>query len=211
MKKWHFARYTGAAIVLTSMLALSASGTAFASGPQVKDAKYGFSFSLPAQWVQVPLNGSDIKGLLAQATKNDPTLENAITLQVKNAAAQGIKVFAIGPASGAFSPNLNLAVGSSKGAPTGKAFFDAIDAQEKLQLVQSGLVHVTSKVVKLHLGKVLEVTYGLPKSLASVPAWGTQIVIEHKKHIDFLTITSLTVATNSSTLGIVAQSWKWAN
>jgi hypothetical protein len=47
--------------------------------------------------------------------------------------------------------------------------------------------------------------------LASVPAWGTQIVIEHKKHIDFLTITSLTVATNSSTLGIVAQSWKWAN
>ena len=34
------------------------------SGPVIKQPQYGFSFTLPADWKQVPLDGSDVTALL---------------------------------------------------------------------------------------------------------------------------------------------------
>jgi hypothetical protein len=191
------------------LVALGASATANAATATVTDLKDGFSFVLPAKWVEVPLNGSDISALLAQATKKDPSLENAIDAQVKNAAKQGIRVFAIGPVSRNFSPNLNIGVESSAGAPTGAAFFSAADAEEKLQLAQSGLTNVRTHDATLRFTKVLEVSYALPKSLAGVASSGLQVVFEHTTHVYFLTITSLSAATNKETLKSIASNWRW--
>ena len=77
-------------------------------------------------------------GLPKQATKNDPSLTNGLSAQVRQAAAQGIKIYAIGPTSGAFIPNLNIAIESSAGQPTGQAFLSAIDADAKIELSEIG-------------------------------------------------------------------------
>jgi hypothetical protein len=196
-------------LALSALLTLSSSALAAGADARVTDTKDGFTFLLAPKWIEVPLNGSNIKALLTQATKNDPSLKKSIDNQVKNAAKEGIKIFAIGPIANKFAANLNVGVESSAGAPTGAAFFSAVKSQEKSQLAAADIGDVHVRDVALPFANAVEVSYELPKSVAGVPASGLQVVFEHTTHVYFLTITSLTGTSNAQTLKDVASNWKW--
>jgi hypothetical protein len=193
----------------STLLTLSTSIAATGADAKVTDAKDGFSLTLPPKWTVIPLTGSLSKTFLAKATHNSASLEKSIKSEVKSAAADGIKVFGIGPAAKNFAANLNVGVESSSGAPTGAAFFRAVKSQEKSQLAQAGISDVHISTTTLPFAKVVEVSYALPKSVAGVPASGLQVVFEHTTHVYFLTITSLTAAADTTTLNPIASSWTW--
>jgi hypothetical protein len=206
---WSQRSFLAVALVGTAVLLLSAT-PASAAGQRINEPKYGFSFSLPPKFVPVPLNGSDISGLLATATKNDPALENALSSQVKAAAQQGIKFFALGPVTGTVNPNINIYVASSAGAPTGSAFISAADAQAKMGLTQAGMKSVNSGVVKFPIGKTLVVTYSIPVSGGASPAYGVQTYLQHKGYFEVVTFTSGSLASSESSAKMVMNSWHWS-
>ena len=109
----------GTSVLLAAVLVLGETGASASSGTVLKEPQYGFSFQLPANWKQVPLDGSDVTALLNSASHDDPTLANALSSEVTSGAAKGMKVFAIGPLAGSTVPNVNVIVTSSAGAPTG--------------------------------------------------------------------------------------------
>ena len=53
----------GASTLVVAMLILWETGAGASSGAMVKEPQYGFSFHLPANWKQVPLDGSDVTAL----------------------------------------------------------------------------------------------------------------------------------------------------
>jgi len=181
-----------------------------AAGPRVAEAQYGFSFSLPTGWHQVPLDGSDVSTLISQAAKHVPGLENALSNQVQQATAQGVKVFAVGPSAGTTVPTLNIQVQSSAGVPTGIEFVKEAELQGKLALAQIGAKQIQASAPRLPLGQVVEMSYVLPltgSSVASVS--GEQIYIAHKAHFYILTFTSSKISDDRSAVRVVANSWRW--
>jgi hypothetical protein len=166
-----------------------------ASGQRFNESKYGFSLVIPQKWVEVPLNGSDINGILTKAVKTDPTLKNALSTQIESAAKKGIKFFAIGPI----------------GSPPGKSFFEEVDAQVKIELSQAGFVHLVTGVKTLALGKALVVTYDIPKTTSGFLASGLQIYVKHTTHVDVITITSGSLTHDRKVAKIIEKSWKWSS
>ncbi len=147
------------------------------SGVVVRQPQYGFSFTLPANWKQVPLNGSDVTALLNAATHDDPTLANALDSEVTSAASKGMKVFAIGPVAGSTAPNVNVIVASAAGSPTGRAFGRAAAAEAKIELTQVDANHIKTSVVKNRLGTSAQATYQLNLKNAA-PEFGEQFYVE---------------------------------
>lgn len=152
----------GAAAALVGILLASGGGWAAASsGVVVQEPQYGFSLTLPADWKQVPLDGSDVTALLNAATHDDPALTNALNGQISAAASKGMKVFGVGPISGSTVPNVNVIVSSAAGAPTGRAFAPAAIVQAKIEFAELDASHVKAAVVDNRMGDVAEVTYEL--------------------------------------------------
>jgi hypothetical protein len=193
----------GAAIIASTAVPASAAGT------RVVEPQYGFAFRLPAKWVQVPLDGSDISGLLAIATKADPSLENALSAEVKQAAEKGIKFFAVGPVVGTQTPNMNIFVGSAGGAPAGNAFFKVAAAQVKISLAQAGMKNLKTSVVKFQSGKALQVTYSISANPPVSAMYGDQIYVVHKSNLDVITFTSTSTASAQRVASVVEKSWSW--
>lgn len=201
-------RFASAILLAVSVVGLDAA-PATAAETHVNESKYGFSFSMPSNWVQVPLNGSDISGLIARATKDDPSLDNALSSQIKKAAAQGIKFFAIGPVQGRVSPNLNIIVTSSSTGLTGKAYFQAADAQVKIELTQAGVEDLKTSVLRLHMGKALQVSYSIPTRAFGVTEHGVQLYVTHKSQLYILTFTSSALKNARAMAHEVEDSWHW--
>jgi hypothetical protein len=198
-------------IGLVAVVALTTLGflPSAAAGSSVTEKQYGFSFSLPSHWQQIPLDSRDIGAILKQATKSVPTLANVLDSQVEQAAKQGIKVFAVGPISGDAFPNLNIAVESSAGSPTGSAFLSAAAPEVKIVLTESGARNLSVSPVKLRFGEALEATYILRAKSSLHPLEGLQLYIEHGAFVYVITFTSLSADGNQSTARDVANSWRW--
>jgi hypothetical protein len=203
------ARWRAAAVAFGGLSVLFAtSGSAYgASGPSVKEPKYGFSLKLPARWTTIPLNGSDISSLLKSATHDDPALSNALNSQVEAATKQGIKVFAVGPLIGSFVPNVSIAAESSSGAPSGSAFPPAAAVQAKISLGQAGATQIKTSVIHNHMGAVAQVLYHLPLKTGTV--YGLQLYVEHGSHIAIVTVTTPSSPAGLSVSRTVAANWKW--
>ena len=163
------------ALVLGAQCAASAT-------TKVSEAKLGFSFSLPNHWQPIPLNGSDIKGLLDLATKADSSLKSTLSSEIKHAEQQGVKFFAVGPVTHHSLPNVNIIEESSSGVPTGKAFFQQ-GVEIKLQMTSSGFKNVKTNDVTLGFGKVVQATYAITSALTSRTVHGDQFYILHKSHL----------------------------
>ncbi len=206
-KRWP-ALITASALLMTGVFALG-EGSAGATSPSVvSEPTYGFSFTLPAGWKQVPLNGGDVTALLNAAVHNDPTLANALSGEVSSAASKGMKVFAVGPVSGSTVANLNIIVTSSSGAPTGNAFAPAAVAEAKIGLAELRASDPKTSVVHNRLGTVAEATYEL--TLKGSPAqFGTQFYVLHGSHIEIISVTTSSRSGSQADARAMVNGWRW--
>jgi hypothetical protein len=195
--------WTGVTVLGLAAPLLVATG-AGAAGPQVKEPKYGFTFTLPTNWRPVPLNGSDIKSLLNSATHDDPAMASALSAQVKSAVEQGVKVFAIGPETDGSVPNVSIVSSSASGAPSGSAFASAALAQAKISLTQVGATHIQAAVVKNRMGDSGELVYQL-----SATVQGAQLYVRHKARVVVMTVTTTSSLSSQTTARAIVQSWTW--
>jgi hypothetical protein len=176
----------------------------------VNESQYGFSFSMPPNWTAVPLSSTDTGALLNVAKSIDPSLSNVLDSQLTQAAKQGIKVYAVGPVSGAFFPSLNIGIESSSGSPTGQAFLSAVDAEVKIELTAAGMQDLKTSDVQLPMGNALQVMYKLPlKTTHIVTDVGVQLYLEHGSHIYVVTVSSLSSSLDQSVAHVVENSWHW--
>ena len=198
---------TSTALVAVMLVLVAASASA-SSGVVIKEPRYGFSFTLPVGWKQVPLNGSDVTALLNSAADDDPTLASALNGEVISAASKGIKVFAIGTFVGSTVPNVNVVVESSAGAPTGRAFDQAAIAEAKIEFTQVGASHIKTSIVKNGLGTSAQATYELDLKSTGIE-FGEQFYVQHKSNLVVVTVTSSSFASNQSNARLVVDSWRW--
>jgi hypothetical protein len=199
----------GTSAALAAVLCLlGGTGAGAASGVAISEHQYGFSFTLPANWKQVPLNGSDVTALLNAATHDDPALASSLDSEVTSAASKGMKVFAIGPVSGSSVPNVNVIVSSSAGAPTGREFAQEAAAEAKIELTQVNASHVKTSVVTNRLGTTAKATYQLAFK-GAIPQFGEQFYVQHKAYIDIVTVTTSSTAATQSNAQRVLNSWHW--
>ncbi len=204
-RAWQF----GATTALAALLCLlGETGAGAASGVTVSEHQYGFSFTLPANWKQVPLNGSDVTALLNAATHDDPALASSLDSEVTSAASKGMKVFAIGPVSGSSVPNVNVIVSSASGAPTGREFAQEAATEAKIELAQINASHVKTSTVTNRLGTAAKATYQLAFK-GSVPQFGEQFYVQHKANIDIVTVTTSSSSATQSNAQRVVNSWRW--
>jgi hypothetical protein len=176
----------------------------------VNESQYGFSFSLPSNWQAIPLSGTDAAALLNAGKSIDPSLANVLDSQLIQAARQGLKVYAVGPASGTSFPNLNIGIESSSGSPTGQAFLSAIDAEVKIGLTEAGVQDIKTSDVRLQLGNALQVTYRLPlKTTGNVTEVGVQLYLEHGPRLYVITFSSSTMSLDQAVSRFVEDSWRW--
>ena len=199
----------GASVALVAvLLALGNMSAGASSGVVIKEPQYGFSLTLPADWKQVPLNGSDVTALLNAATHDNPALANALNGEISSGAAAGMKVFAIGPLSGASVPNVNVVITSSSGGPTGSAFAPAAVAEAKIGLTQVGASHIKTSIANNHLGRSAQATYEL--NLKSGPEFGDQFYVQHRSYVEIMTVSTSSPATSQSDARVIVDGWRWS-
>jgi hypothetical protein len=205
----HWAQQIGASSVLVAVLLLMGETVAgAASGVVISEHQYGFSFTMPPNWKQVPLNGSDVTALLNAATHDDPSLANALDSEVTSAASKGMKVFAIGPVLWSAVPNLNVIVSSAAGAPTGREFAQEAAAEAKIELTQVNASHVQTSIVTNRLGTTAKATYQLAVKGSSTE-FGEQFYVQHKNYVDIVTLTTTSSTTTRSIAQRIVNSWRW--
>ena len=198
---------TSAALVVVTLAALSTVAGA-SSGIVIREPQYGFSFSLPAGWEQVPLDGSDVTALLNAATHDDPALANALDSQITSEASKGMKVFVIGPVSGSVASNVNVIVNAPGGfIPSGNEFASEAVAEAKIEMAQIGATHIKAIAVKNHLGDVAESTYRI--SLQGTNEVGEQFFAHHGANLLVVTVTTSSPASAKTIANDVANSWRW--
>lgn len=194
--------------IITGSLVISTSSWG-APGLVVKNPKDGFTFSLPSPWKQVPLSGNDIAYFLKEASKGNANLEKTMTTQVEEAIKAGIRTFAVGPIAGNFLSNISVIVESSKGGPSGNAFYIAAQAQLQVALVADGFTDLKLKIVHLPLGKALQATYDLTNKSLRVTTAELQLYILHKSHVFIVTISTHSHSLDKTLLKRVGDSWRW--
>ena len=193
---------------MVALLVLGETGAGASSGVVIREPQYGFSFDLPANWKQVPLNGSDVTALLNAAAHNEPALANALNGEVTSAASKGMKVFAVGPLVGSTVPNVNVIISSSAGAPTGRAFAQAAVAQAKIALTQVGANHIKASIAENRLGRSAQVTYELNLKTAGLE-FGEQFYTQHKGNVVVVTVTSSQSPSTQSNAHLILNTWRW--
>ncbi len=200
--------------ILLSLLATCGLWTA-SSGPAVAQtvmaSQYGFSFSLPPKWTEIPLSSKDVGTLISAATQADPALENALSQQVTDAAKEGLKVFAVGPVSGDFIPNMNIMTKADPGVPTGSAFVNDMSLGVKITLGAYGATQVEVAAVDLRLGQAVQASYVLKLKFAgrSISDRGIQLYFQHFGRLYVVTFSSLSLTQDQATAQVVEGSWQW--
>jgi hypothetical protein len=191
------------------MICVAGQLPAGAAGTQINEVKYGFSFLIPVNWNQVPLSGKNVVTELNKLIKNDPSLRSSLTNEVKQDAKNGIKFFAIGPVLDGFASNVNIIVTSSAGYPNNSSYFGIAESQISSNLTKEGLKNLDVTEVQLPFGKEIEGTYKLPLAMTGVQAYGMQLYVKYKKHLEFVTFTSHSKSVNEAALNVLIHSWKW--
>jgi hypothetical protein len=183
-------------------------GAPSAGAATVRDARDGFSFSLPTRWVQIPLSGADVGVLVNEATRVDPSLSNVLGAQVQQAMKQGLKVFAVGPVAGGFLPNLNVGVKPATGMMAA-ASYPALELQLKIFLRMSGLKAPRVAEVHLPFGTAVQATYLLRLSGPSRSAYGRQLYFIHAHRLYVVTSTAAKASQAAAIEHFVAVHWRW--
>ena len=191
------------------LIMVAVTSPADASPTRILDAKDGFAFALPSTWLQIPLTGKDVAGLLDVATKADPSLATALSLQVQQDLKKGVKIFALGPIVGKFASNLNVIVESSAGLPSGAGSFDMLGVEVKIELASLGITHIATSQVKVAGSAQLAATYSPPVTMTKVGAYGEQLYIHHGPRLVIATVTSASQAQCRSTARAIASTWTW--
>jgi hypothetical protein len=195
------------ALAATFML-LGTTTAGASSGTLVKEPQYGFSFRLPSGWKEVPLDGSDVKSLLSNATHDDPSLSNALDSQIVSESAKGMKVFGIGPLTNSSTPDVDVIVISAAGTPSGRAFASEGVTEAKIEYAQIGAVHYKASVVTDRLGDAAKGTYELKgKTLGT--QYGTQYFVRHKASVYIVTVTTPSAASTQTAGNLIVNSWRW--
>jgi len=177
----------------------------------VTASQYGFSFSLPPKWTEIPLTAKDLGALLRVLTQANPAMKNALSQEAVDAAKEGLKVFAVGPISGNFIPNLNILVKAAAGLPTGSAFVNLMSAEVQIILGSVGATHVDIGATDLHLGKAVEASYLLKLKFAghSISERGLQLYFQHVGRLYVVTFSALSLTEDQAAAHVVEDSWQW--
>jgi hypothetical protein len=208
-KRFSLVRVVSTIVVAGVTLGLAAVPSG-ASNNRFHVSKGGFSFALPAKWLHVPLDGTDINGILKSASKNNPQLKSALTKEVVEAAKKGISFFAFGPIANGFASNVNIIVTTAGGAPSGPVFFADVEAQLKVQLVSAGFKHLKTSIRQLPMGIGVYDTYQLSAGVGKAPVHGLQLYLRHKDKVEIITFTSTTEKSDTAAATVLENSWKWS-
>ncbi|MHB1770155.1 MAG: hypothetical protein ACYCST_00140 [Acidimicrobiales bacterium] len=195
-------------VVLVAVTALFV-GAPMAGATTTAATQYGFSFSLPKRWTQIPLTRSDVGVLLKEASKLNPTFANILDAQVEQAAKQGLKVFAVGPAARGFLPSLSVAVKARAGVLSDPASFRLAELQLKIVLRVAGLQDPHIAEVHLPVGTAIQVTYALPLHGMPHPAHGRQLYFAHAARLYVLTCTAATSSQAEAVARYMEVHWRW--
>ena len=198
------------AISLALCCTVLTTGTSGASTQTVTETKYGLSFTLPAQWQRIPLTGSDVSGLLDLLSKADPSMRSSLTNEVKQAAKEGIKIFAIGPITNQFASNMNVIVEPQSTGPSMSGYFDELGVEVKLNLTNAGMKKITTSKVHWSQGDVLQATYTLHLASPKEAVKGIQDYVWHKGRIFVVTFSAAKLSTDLLVAKLVSQSWHWS-
>lgn len=199
---------------LLAPLALLA-GLALASPPAgaattVTEPQYGFSLSLPTHWRRVPLTGSDLTALLQAMRKQYPSLATALTAQVAQAAKHGIKLFAVGPPSHNFLPNINVGVQAVHAGATASQVDAELVAQLKIVLASSGATDLHVSSVATRLGRVVRASYVFDlKSPTPHVFDGVQLYTVHKGRLYVITCSAGARPQDLAIAAHVERTWRW--
>jgi hypothetical protein len=207
-KRFSFVRVVSTIVVTSAMLGL-ASAPSGASSNRFNVLKGGFSIALPANWLHVPLDGTDINGILKSASKDNPQLKGALSKEVVQAAKKGVSFFAFGPISNGFVANVNIIVTSAGGEPKGSSYFGAVDAQLKVQLAAAGFKDLKASIRQLPMGKGIYVDYDLSSGAGKPPAQGLQLYLRRNGKVDIITFPSTSQKTDKAAATVLEDSWKW--
>jgi hypothetical protein len=196
-------------LVAAALLATSAFIPVVGASGTVTEKQFGFSFSLPSHWRQVPLDGRDVGAILKQATKADPSLASALDAQIEEATKDSLKVFAVGPVESGYLPNLTVGVLPSTGFLTASAFITVAAAEVKAFLEDAHAEHVVTSTARLALGNALEVSCAFSLKTAHEHADEVQLYVAHHADILVVTFTSTSLPEDQSVLRAVTNSWRW--
>lgn len=195
-------------VVALAVVSALLAGAPSAGAATVRDARDGFSFSLPSRWIQIPLSGADVSVLVKQATRVDPSLSNVLGAQVQQAIKQGLKVFAAGPVAGGFLPNLNVGVKPATGV-IGVASYRALELQLKIVLRMAGMKAPHVAEVHLPVGTAVQATYMLHLSSLSRAAYGRQLYFVHNHRLYVVTCTAAKASQAAAIAHFVEVHWRW--
>ena len=191
MKHLRLTRATGglAAAALAAAVTTASLATAVPAGAssqhRITVAKSGFSLVLPSGWNQVSLSSSDLGTVLGSA-KAYGNLKAELTTQATNAAAKGLKFFAVSApgAPGDFVPNINVGYFSDSGS------LSALDGQIKSIWAKAGAKELVTKNVHLVPGKAVEGTYELVAASSGTTVWETQVYVPHNQLVYIATFSA---------------------
>ena len=198
-------------IVAIASVALVAGAVvpAAAAGSKITDTNYGFPFSVPRHWQEIPLNGNDVTGLLDLLTKTDPRLKAGLGTKVAKAAKQGVKLLVVGPVLHYYNPTVNVIVVSPAGPPSRTTYFNELGISVKLELTSAGFKNVKTTNVTLPIGKEIEATYTLTTKPSPQKDQGVQLYIRHKTHFFIVSCTSSSTSDATSIAQQVGRNWHW--
>jgi len=198
-----------AAAVAASLVALG-SAQLPAGATTVTEHQYGFSFSLPAGWSQVPLNSAMVGEFLRDAAKKAPSLAKALDSEVEQATKEHLKVLAIGPVSGGFFPNLNVSIETSPTSLTGPALLTLMKAEVKELLAGLGVKQTVVSTPALPLGSAVQASYAVPVESAGLKlVQGIQIYVVHGARLYVVTFTATTLTADQQSAHAVEATWHW--
>lgn len=200
-----------AALLLAGVVAIVvvAAEPGGAAGARIRESKYGFSFTVPANWTQVPLNGAKVNTILNKALKADPALKASFVKEVEEAPTNKTVFLAIGSVLDDFATNVNIIVTSSAGYPDNNSYFAIADSQIKGDLAGGGFEGITVSVVHLPFGEELEATYSAHLATSDSYVYGLQLYIKHKSHIEIVTFTSSSQSVDVAATEAMVKSWQW--
>lgn len=197
-------RVGAVATLVALLLSLGATSAAASSGVVVKEPQYGFSFTLPVSWKQVPLDRvNGVTTLLNDQSHNDYAFTHVPNGEFSSAVSKGTKVFAIGPSG----DNLSVLVVSSVGNLPESIFAPGVAAAAKSELTQASASHIKTSIVNNPLGRSAQVTYEL--NLLGGHEFGDQFYVQHNSNVEIVTVTTGSLAASQSNGRLIVNSWRW--
>jgi hypothetical protein len=196
--KWAFA-LSSSLLVAGAAQGTAASAASAGGTTKVVVTKYGFAVTLPAGWQRVTLTKAGIAKMAQRIDKVDPTLGSQVSSQSAQATIRRTSLYAIGTPEGGILPNMNVLVQSAAGLPSGSAFFSSGQSAIKSAMQQEGFSHVTTTVVHIPFGSVIEASYSVPNVSVAV----TQLYALHKGQLYTITFSPASVGTQFE------NTWHW--